>query len=80
MAAFVTLEDSTKPMRDEATAAGYYEPEHFRRQNFRRIQILTIEDVMSGVKRVEYPKGAPAVIFEKAEGQSKEQATQGVLM
>jgi hypothetical protein len=26
---YITLEEPTKPMREEASSAGFYEPEHF---------------------------------------------------
>ena len=42
---FITLEPPTGPMQQEAFGAGYYESEIWGR--FPRIQILTIEDLLS---------------------------------
>ena len=42
---FMTLADSTGPMRTEAVKAGYYETIYGK---YPKIQILTIEDVLSG--------------------------------
>lgn len=48
---FVTLEDPTKPMISEAVSAGFY---HRFDKNFRKIQILTIEELFDG-KKVDRP-------------------------
>ncbi len=44
----VTLEPPTKPMVDEALAAGVYVPERFPDRQFLRVQIATIEDLLNG--------------------------------
>ena len=49
---FITLEPPTGPMQQEAFGAGYYESELWGR--FPRIQILTIEELLSG-ETVEMP-------------------------
>ena len=49
---FITLEPPTRPMQQEAFGAGYYESELWGR--FPRIQILTIEQLLSGAS-VEMP-------------------------
>ena len=49
---FITLEPPTGPMQQEAFGAGYYESELWGR--FPRIQILTIEQLLSGAS-VEMP-------------------------
>ena len=48
MGLLVTLEPPTKPMMDEALEAGFYVPEHFPDRQFPRVQIATIEDLLSG--------------------------------
>ena len=48
MGLLVTLEPPTGPMVQEAVAAGLYEPEHFPDRQFPRVQIATIEDLLSG--------------------------------
>ncbi len=48
MALLITLEPPTRPMRDEADSAGFYEPEAFPGHVFPRMQIATIEDILNG--------------------------------
>ncbi len=48
MGLLVTLEPPTGPMVQEAAAAGFYVPEHFPDRQFPRVQIATIEDLLSG--------------------------------
>lgn len=70
IAAFLTLEEPTAPMKKEATDAGFYEPEHFPGLRYPRLQILTIEEILNG-KRLEYPRLAPESTFKKAERKRK---------
>lgn len=62
---FITLNPPTRPMRAEAVSTGFYEPEHFPDLRFPRLQILTIEELLSGME-VEYPRIAPAATFRRA--------------
>ena len=62
---FITLEEPTRPMRTEAVAAGFYEPEYFPGEKYPRLQILTIEELLNG-KTVQYPRKAPPVTFKRA--------------
>ncbi len=48
MGLLVTLEAPTGPMVQEAAAAGFYVPEHFPDRQFPRVQIATIEELLSG--------------------------------
>ena len=48
MGLLVTLEPPTAPMEQEAAAAGFYVPEHFPNHQFPRVQIATIEGLLSG--------------------------------
>ena len=48
MGLLVTLEAPTGPMKQEAAAAGFYVPEHFPDRQFPRVQIATIEELLSG--------------------------------
>ncbi len=50
---FVTLAPSTDPMRKEAIKEGFYESPTFG--SFPKIQILTIEGLMNGTDRPQYP-------------------------
>src|ERR1019366_7644590 len=51
----ITLEKPTKPMREEAADAGRYESELWHKTDYPKIQILTIEGLLSGKERVEAP-------------------------
>jgi len=57
------MEAPTKPMLKEAAEAGFYKPPGLE-DRYPRIQILTIEELLSG-KRVEYPR-LLEVTFKKA--------------
>ena len=48
MGLLVTLEPPSRPMRQEADAAGFYVPEHFPDRQFPRVQIATIEELLNG--------------------------------
>jgi hypothetical protein len=63
---FVTLAEPTRPMREEATAAGYYESATVGK-SFPRIQILTVERLLSGAEQPLYPDlGRGGLTFKKA--------------
>ena len=72
---YITLEEPTKPMREEAVSAGFYEPEHWKEHLFPRIQILTIKELLEG-KQAEYPRYAPEATFKKARRVSKKHGEQ----
>ena len=63
---FITLRPPTGPMQSEAAAAGFYAPEHFPDSQYPRIQILTIEELLNGAARAEYPRLAPESTFRRA--------------
>jgi len=67
---YITLEEPTKPMIEEATTAGFYEPEHFPGTYYPRIQILTIQQLLDG-KQVQYPRHAPVATFKRAQRMQK---------
>lgn len=67
--AFITLEDPTRPMIEEAASAGFYEPKHFPGQKFPRLQVLIIKELLSG-KQLQYPRMS-VTTFKKAKYQSK---------
>ena len=68
---YITLEEPTKPMKEEATSAGFYEPEHFPGNYYPKIQILTIQDLLQG-KKLDYLQHAPVATFKKAQRMSKD--------
>ncbi len=63
---YFTLEEPTKPMKEEAATAGFYEPEFFPGNYYPRIQILTIQELLDS-KKVEYPRHAPEATFKRAQ-------------
>jgi len=63
---YITLEEPTKPMIEEAASAGFYEPKHWPGNYYPRIQILTIHELLNG-KTVDYPHHAPVATFKKAQ-------------
>jgi DNA modification methylase len=65
IAALLTLKPPTRPMKEEAAAAGFYEPVHFPGHRYPRLQILTIADLLAG-RTLEYPRFAPSGTFKKA--------------
>ena len=75
IALFITLNPPTGPMQQEALAAGFYEPAHFPGQQFPRVQLLTIEELLNG-KLAEYPRYAPEPTFRRAPRRRRSQAEQ----
>jgi site-specific DNA-methyltransferase (adenine-specific) len=59
LAVFVTLEESTDPMRKEAAAVGFYTPDYFPGMKVPRVQILTIAELLAG-KSVQVPIASQA--------------------
>ncbi|MFW5867712.1 MAG: DNA methyltransferase, partial [Armatimonadota bacterium] len=45
---FITLQEPTRPMREEAAGAGFWSPEHNPEEKFPKLQILTIEELLEG--------------------------------
>ena len=78
---FITLEESSGPMRTEAVSAGFYESalkmEGKSAEKFSRIQILTIAELLAG-KKLEFPRHNIAT-FKQAERKSKVREKQGGL-
>ncbi len=74
---FVTLEEPTGPMRQEATTAGVYHSELSGR-DYQRIQILTVRDLLEEHRRPDLPLLVlPA--YQQAERVAKKAAEQGEL-
>ena len=68
---YITLEEPTKPMKEEAASAGFYEPEFFQGNFYPKIQILTIKELLDG-KKAEYPRHAPEATFKRAQRTRKD--------
>ena len=75
---FITLEEPTEPMRQEAIAAGFYEPEALTGDQFPRVQVLTIEQLLDGAQP-EYPRYAAPQTFRKAPRRKRQQGIQQTL-
>ena len=75
---FVTLEEPTRPMRQEAVAAGFYEPEHYPGQQYPRLQILTIDELLAG-KPAEYPRMGLQTTFRQAPRRRRAEGQQSPL-
>jgi len=63
--AFLTLENPTKPMIEEAVSAGFYEPEYLGGKKYPKVQILTIEDLLDD-RQLKYPRIMPEATFKDA--------------
>jgi len=63
--AFITLEEPTRPMTEEAVSAGFYEPKFLYGKKYPKIQILTIEEIFEG-KQLKYPRIMPEATFKSA--------------
>jgi DNA methylase/Restriction endonuclease len=73
---FITLAEPTQPMKTEAAAAGHWEsPVTFGgQQDFPRIQILTIEGLLNGKQRPQFPDlSRGEQTFKKAKKEKKNQ-------
>ncbi len=76
---FITLSSPTRPMLQEAFASGFYVPEHFPDLQFQRLQILTIEELLSG-RSAEYPRVAPQATFRRAPRRRSSDGEQQIMM
>ncbi len=75
---FITLEKPTRPMETEAVTAGFYTSPHWPDEHYKRIQILTIEELLAG-KRPEYPRRAREGTFREATRYKRLEGQQGEL-
>lgn len=72
LAIFITLEEPTKPMKEEALAAGAYHHELLNR-DYPRIQIVTIKEMLEDGKRIDLPLGVE-VLKSSAAAKTSEQS------
>ena len=75
---FITLEPPTNPMTQEAIAAGFYEPESLTGNQYPKVQILTIEQLLNGDQPA-YPRFAAPQTFRKAPRRKRQQGVQQTL-
>ena len=67
IALFISLEAPTRGMVADAASAGFYEDGAGRK--FPRVQLLTIEGLLSGQQRAEHPDHQPDMNFKKAKAE-----------
>ena len=72
---FITLEEPTEPMNQEAIAAGFYEPESLPGNRYPKVQILTIEQLLAGAQP-EYPRFAAPQTFRRAPRRRRREGVQ----
>jgi DNA modification methylase len=68
IALFISLEEPTRGMISDAASAGFYEDGAGRK--FSRVQLLTIENLLSGKQRAEHPDHQPDLNFKKAKAEA----------
>ncbi len=75
--AYVSFAELTKPMQKEAAEAGFYtSPDGSR---YPRLQLFTIEGLMSGTQRLEFPRHGRDVTF-KAAPRHRERAAENLTL
>jgi hypothetical protein len=77
MGFFVTLAEPTGPMTTEAVSAGFYNQPDLR--NYRKLQILTIEGLLGGTERPDYPDTSlGGLTHKKAQVEKKRSGQEGM--
>jgi DNA modification methylase len=75
---FITLEEPTRPMIEEAATAGFYEAKELGKK-YPRLQILTTEGLLNG-KQPAYPRGAGRLTYKQAQRRRKQTKRQPSLL
>jgi adenine specific DNA methylase Mod len=73
IALFISLEEPTRGMIADATSAGFYESATGKK--YPRVQLLTIEGLLSGRQRPEHPNHQPDLNFKKAKVEANAKQT-----
>jgi len=73
---FITLAEPTEPMRKEASSAPLYPSKLYPSKSYPTIQILTIEGLLNGTERPDYPNISPTDIGMKSIGKEKNRPKQ----
>ena len=76
---FITLNEPTRPMLQEAASAGFYTPEHYPDHQYPRLQILTVAELLNGAE-AQYPRVAPPATFRQAPRRRRSQGRQSNLV
>ena len=61
----ISMEEITKPMREEAATNGHYKPESLDTETYPKVQLFTVEDMLTG-KKVKWPRYLPDATFKPA--------------
>lgn len=69
----IALKKLVKPMREEAADAGRYESKLWHDKDYPKIQILTIEGLLSGKERMEAPLQLNPFAKAQREGNAEKQ-------
>ncbi|HOR65929.1 MAG TPA: DNA methyltransferase [Candidatus Sumerlaeota bacterium] len=69
----ISMQEPTKPMREEAASSGFYESP-FMGKHYPRIQILTISEILEG-RRIEFPESANVTFKKASKAHKKEEQT-----
>ena len=75
---FITLRPPTESMIHEALSAGLYSPDSLPDDDYPRVQILTIEQLLNGAE-ADYPRFAATDTFKRAPRQLREDGYQPIL-
>ena len=74
---FLTLEEPTREMKTEAAAAGFYHSPGWN-QDYPRVQILTVKDLLNGSARLEIPPAEFTTFKQAQRVKDEEQAQPGL--
>jgi hypothetical protein len=69
----LTLEELTKPMREEAADAGRYESKLWHDKDYPKIQLLTVEGFLNKTERVDAPPQMNPFAKAQCEGKAEKQ-------
>ncbi len=71
IALLISLNEPTPGMKSDAASAGFYPGDEGKK--YSRVQLLTIEGLLSGKQRAEHPDHVKNVNFKKAKRETKQQ-------
>jgi site-specific DNA-methyltransferase (adenine-specific) len=72
IALLISLAEPTTKMKSEAAAAGIYSGGPDGKLKYARLQLLTIEGLLSGKQRAEHPEYVPNLTFKKAKREKRD--------
>jgi hypothetical protein len=69
IALFITLNQPTQGMKADAASAGFFTSDAGKK--YARVQLLTVEDLLSGHQRAEHPEHVKNLNFKRAKRETK---------